>query len=199
MPVKVVSQKRVFDSPYHTLDVVEYEAKSLVHDGYTGQTQREVFASDPAAFVLLYEPKSDRVLMCEQFRIGAWMAGEKEPFLMECPGGFVDEGETPEQSARREAREEAGADVTDIEYIGAFYPSPGCVAEKFHLFIGRIDDMKEGIHGLEEEVEEIKTFFMPADELISMLDKQEIPHGVTALMVASFARHRDRLRKAWGG
>lgn len=36
------------------------------------------------------------------------------------PGGHVEEGETAEQAAVREAREEVGVDVIDIKYLGLF-------------------------------------------------------------------------------
>lgn len=52
----------------------------------------------------------------------------------ELPGGFIDEGETPEEAAVRELSEETGYTVKDIQSLGEFYPSFGSTNEKIHLF-----------------------------------------------------------------
>lgn len=52
----------------------------------------------------------------------------------ELPGGFVDAGETPEEAAVRELKEETGLEADDLRSLGAFYPSFGSTNEKIHLF-----------------------------------------------------------------
>ncbi len=42
------------------------------------------------------------------------------PFGWALPGGFVDYGESLETAARREAREETGLDITDLEQFRAY-------------------------------------------------------------------------------
>jgi ADP-ribose pyrophosphatase len=147
--------------------------------------------------VLLYDSRTDEILLNQQFRMGAMLAGADDPFLLECAGGMIDDGETPEDAARREAWEEAGCRVTDLEPVGICYPSAGSVDEKFHLFIGRIDGARAGHHGVELEGEEIRTHIFPAAQVIEMADAGLIPHGVTLICVHWFARHRERLRKKW--
>ena len=52
----------------------------------------------------------------------------------ELPGGFIDEGETPKEAAKRELKEETGYETDNIQSLGAFYPSFGSTNEKIYLF-----------------------------------------------------------------
>ena len=92
--------------------------------GWTGTIQREVFERGHAAVVLPYDPDQDRVVLIEQFRIGALAAG-RDPWLIETVAGIIEPGETAADLVRREAREEAGCEIADLEEIGTFFPTPG--------------------------------------------------------------------------
>ena len=67
-----------------------------------------------AAAVIALTP-DNKVIVARQFRCGP------EQIMDELPGGLVDPGETPEQSAVREMREEVGYESDNIEYIGKVY------------------------------------------------------------------------------
>ena len=69
-----------------------------------------------------------KVVLQRQYRypISSWQ--------WELPGGFVDEGELPEEAARRELKEETGLEAVNLRNLGAFYPSFGSTNEKIHLF-----------------------------------------------------------------
>jgi ADP-ribose pyrophosphatase len=194
---KIISQKRVFER-FFVLDVVEAEPHSLRHDGYTARIEREVLRhEDAVAAVLLYNPRTDEILFNRQFRMGVFLRGEDDPFVLESAAGGVDKGETPEEGARREALEETGCTVRELEFIGTCYPSGGCLDQKFYMYAGCIDEATPGFHGVEEEGEEIQTLLVPAEEAIRMLDRNEIQNATTVLMLHWFARHHARLKKKW--
>lgn len=193
---KILSQRTVFDG-YHRLDIVSLQPKSLKHDGWAEKMEREVLICNRVASALLYIPETDEILLNQQFRVGALLAGASDPFLFECAAGAIDDGETPEDAARREALEETGCKVTDLESLGVVYSSPGCLSEAFHLFIGRIEKAAHGIYGMEEEGEEIKTHLLPAGDVIRMLDEGRITNATTALVLNWFARNKDKLRQKW--
>lgn len=194
---KLVSRTLEFDK-FHKLEIVVAEPDSLKKNGAACAIQREVFRCGKAALVLMYLPETDQVLMSEQFRMGAFMAEAENPFLLECAGGIVDDGETPEQTAIREACEETGCNVTDIEFIGNFYPSPGCLDEEFFLYCGRIQTAQDGgVFGNEDEEEEIKTHLIDVSTLKEMMAKNDIKHGMTAIAMLWFFAHHDRLRQKW--
>lgn len=196
-PSKIVSETRVFKG-FLSLDVVKAAPPSLRGEGHAPEISREVLRVGDVAGVLLYDPKRDEILLNQQFRMGALMAGATDPCLFELVGGLVDAGETPAEAARREAVEEAGCTVTELEPVAVCYSSPGCLDEVFHLFIGRVDAPRAGLHGLETEGEEIRTHLFPADKVIDMADQGLIPHGMTLLCINWLARHRARLRQKWG-
>lgn len=52
----------------------------------------------------------------------------------ELPGGLIDPGETPEQAAVRELKEETGYEADEVISLGYFYPLFGSTDEKIHLF-----------------------------------------------------------------
>src|SRR3546814_12249002 len=84
-------------------------------------------------------------------------AKDDNPWLIEIVAGIIEDGETPEDMARREATEEAGCTITDIEPIASFYPSPGGSAEYVHIFCGRKDSTGiGGMHGNTSEAEDIR-------------------------------------------
>lgn len=70
----------------------------------------------------------ENILTLKQYRypIHSWQR--------ELPGGFIDEGETPQEAAIRELSEETGYQVKEIQSLGVFYPSFGSTNEKIHLF-----------------------------------------------------------------
>jgi 8-oxo-dGTP pyrophosphatase MutT (NUDIX family) len=46
----------------------------------------------------------------------------------------VDPGETPEQAARRELREETGLEALELTYLGNLHPDTGRVQVEAHAF-----------------------------------------------------------------
>ena len=69
---------------------------------------RAGFVGSDAAIILPYDPKTDRVLLIEQFRFGPFLREDANPWILEPIAGRIDAGEAPEKAACREAMEEAG-------------------------------------------------------------------------------------------
>jgi ADP-ribose pyrophosphatase len=165
--------------------------------GWTEVMSRELFERGDATVVLPYDPARDTVVLIEQFRIGAYAAG-LAPWLIEPVAGIVEPGETPEEVARREALEEAGCEIAELEPIATVLPSPGGTSEILHLYCGRIDSAGVGgLHGLAHENEDIRAFTLSADSALERLAKGEYNNASTVMTLQWLALNRGRLRKLW--
>ncbi|WP_306150981.1 NUDIX domain-containing protein [Roseovarius sp. MMSF_3281] len=175
-------------------------AYELRHPGFAGgmspQVRREVFVATDAAIVLPYDPRRDRVLLVEQFRMGPFGRGDARPWMLEPVAGRVDGGEDPAVTARRECEEEAGLALRGLEHISSHYCSPGCSTEYFHLFLGLCDlpEVEKGQGGLESEDEDIRTHVLGFEQAMDLLHSGEADNGPLVLSLLWLQRERARLR-----
>jgi ADP-ribose pyrophosphatase len=174
----------------------------IQHERFDGNWSRaytrEIYhRSKQVAGVLLFDPQHDKVVMIEQFRAGPMSNGDY-PWTMEIPMGMVDAGETPEQAARREAIEESGCEVAELQPIATYYSSPGGTSEQIFLFVGRTNMPAEGgIFGIEAEDEDIRVHIMDAARAIGMIYGNKIRDAQTMVALQWFAMHHTELRSRW--
>lgn len=160
----------------------------------------ELIVGRDQAVVLLYDAALDCVVLNEQFRSAPYFRGDKNPWLLEVSGGFMDKDETPEQTARREAAQETGQAVSHVESIGSFYISPGSMLEKAHFFIAsvRVDtDKLKKIWGEHNEGEQVGTHLIPAKKLFKMADAGEIKQLAAYMLIKHLQQNHHRLRTQW--
>lgn len=171
---------------------------TLFAGGLSRPFTREVLQRDPVAAVLPYDPVRDTVVLIEQFRAGKMLSGTGEPWMIEIVAGIIEEGETPEVMARREAVEEAGCTILALETLPGFYPSSGSCSEYVHMFCGKVDsEGLGGIHGLDHEDEDIRVWVEPADRALERLFNNELDNAITIVALQWLALNRERLRKQW--
>ena len=169
----------------------------LFAGGWSGAIEREVFERGHAVGVLPYDPVADSVVLIEQFRIGALVAG-MSPWLIEVVAGIAEEGEAPEEVARRETQEEAGLEIQALMPMCRYLVSPGGSSESVRLYCGRVDSRGAGgIHGLAEEHEDIRVDHLPYGEAMRLLEEGLVTNSVGLIALQWLALHRDRVRAAW--
>ena len=169
----------------------------LFAGGWSGVIEREVFERGHAVGVLPYDPVADSVVLIEQFRVGALVAG-MSPWLIEVVAGIVEEGEAPEEVARRETREEAGLEIQALMPMCRYLVSPGGSSESVRLYCGRVDSRGAGgIHGLAEEHEDIRVDRLPYGDAMRLLEEGRVTNSVSLIALQWLALHRDRVRAAW--
>lgn len=158
---------------------------------------RELFVRHDAVCVLPYDPVRDEVVLIEQFRVGA-LDKKRSPWLLELVAGLIEEGEQPEQVARREAHEEADLALDLLWPITEYFPSPGGSDERVHLYLGRCDSSTaEGVHGLTEEGEDIRVHVLSYSEAMRLLKEGVIDNAASLIALQWLALNRDEVRGAW--
>jgi ADP-ribose pyrophosphatase len=181
------------------VDVVKFRHRRF-DGGWSGERVYDIVRRGGAVGVMLYDPDRDSVVLVEQFRLAALIGG-RSPWQIEAVAGLIDDGETPEEVARREVHEETGlVPLGPLVPIQTILPATGSLDEAVPLFCSRVDSrLASGIHGLAEEHEDIRVLVKTVAEIEAMLDAGEIESAHTLILLYWLLRHRDRLRREWLG
>jgi ADP-ribose pyrophosphatase len=165
---------------------------------WSGERSYEVLRRGQAVAIVLYDPDRDAVVLVEQFRLPALLAGSS-PWQLEAAAGLIDTDETPEAVAIRETREETGLTlIGEPIRIQRYLSSSGNSDEGVVLFCGRVDSAAAGgVHGLPEEHEDIRVVVKTLAEIEALIDAGAIESGHTLIGLYWLLRHRDRLRRLW--
>jgi ADP-ribose pyrophosphatase len=137
------------------------------------------------------------VVLIEQFRPGA-MRGDDSPWMLELIAGVVEPGEDDEDVVHREAMEEAGCEVSELVPVATVLPSAGACSEQVRLFCGRVTTAAiGGVHGLEDEGEDILVHSVSRVDALRLLAEDRIPNGHTLIALQWLQIHGDALRARW--
>jgi ADP-ribose pyrophosphatase len=169
----------------------------LFAGGWSEPIVREVFERGDAVGVLPYDPVSDSLVLIEQFRPGA-LRGDDSPWMLELIAGIVEAGESDEDVVHREAMEEAACELSELLPIATVFPSAGACTEQVRLFCGRVSKASiGGLHGLEEEGEDILVHSVSRADALQLLADNRIPNGHTLIALQWLHIHGDSLRERW--
>jgi ADP-ribose pyrophosphatase len=194
--VEILAKDTVFKG-YFQIDRYRLRHRTFA-GGWTADITREIFERGHAVVVMLYDPVRDAVALIEQFRTGALAAGWY-PWLIECVAGIIEPGEHPDEVARRETKEEAGADPTNMVDVGAYLVTAGGSSESCRLYCAQVDSSTiDGLHGLEHEGEDIRVFTVPTTEAYAMTKDGRINNAMAVVAIQWLMLERDGLRKSWG-
>ena len=165
--------------------------------GWTEPLTRELVLRRPAVALLPYDPVADRVVLLEQFRLGAWIA-DRPAWMIEIPAGLIDADESAAESAVRETQEETGLAVSELLPIMEFATSPGGFSEWISLFCARVEaPAASSLHGLVTEQEDIRILPMAADDALALLAEGRIQNAFTLIALQWLALNRESLRRRW--
>ncbi|WP_211321784.1 ADP-ribose diphosphatase [Photobacterium indicum] len=177
--VEILSSEKVYNGFF---SMVKYRLRHKLFDGsWSKPLDRELFERGHAAALLPYDPIEDKVVILEQFRIGA-MVAEFTPWQLEIVAGIIEPGESAHDVACREAVEEAGLMVTDLEKVTRYLSSSGGCSEALDVFVGRVDSTQaQGIHGLIDEGEDIRVHVITRQEAYQWVVSGKIENAASII------------------
>ncbi|MDD3288991.1 MAG: NUDIX domain-containing protein [Alphaproteobacteria bacterium] len=193
---EIVSRETLFQGYYR---VERFRIKSeRFAGGWTRPYSREVLdRGQRCSGVLPFDPQQDKVVLIEQFRPGV-MSRDEYPWIIELVAGVSEAGESLEETAIREAREEAGCEITSMLPIMDYYSNPGCTNEHASLFVGRTIAPENGsIYGVESEDEDTRVMVLSTVEALNLLYSKRIRDAATIIALQWFALRHTELRSRW--
>ncbi len=141
-----ISTERVFSGKVFSVDRDRVRIPN-------GRTVTLEVVRHPKSVVLVPVPEPGHVILVRQYRYPI------NKNLWELPAGSVDEGESPEQAARRECHEEVGLVPSTVVRLSAMYPTPGyCDEEMVYFRLSGLERTDEQAAVDEDEDIEVKTF-----------------------------------------
>ena len=167
--------------------LTRYEIDYHRRDGRIEAQTREVYDRGEGAVLLLYNSDHKTVVLTRQFRLPAFVIGEPSELIEAC-AGLLD-AQDPETAIRREAEEETGYRVGDVEKLWTVFMTPGSVTERLHFFIAPYEaEMKvSGGGGEEAEGEDIEVLEMPLATALEMVRTGEICDAKTIMLLQHVA------------
>lgn len=142
------------------------------------ETKYLVLRSGPGVAVLAVTDDR-RVVLTREYRHPVGQV------IFDLPGGGMKRGESLEEAALRELREEAGLEAKRLEQLGSFFPSPARASTVVHVFLAR--DLTPVPRNL-DPFEDIEVHFVPWTEALAMAERQEIREAT--LIYALFMAQR---------
>jgi nudix-type nucleoside diphosphatase (YffH/AdpP family) len=165
-------------------------ARVRMDDGSVAE--REIVDHPSGAAVLLYNPEKRTALLVSELRPPVEWVGE--PRMLEVVAGKLDEGDAA-ACARREAKEEAGVELGELEYVGRMWATPATSTERVDYFLAAFteaDRVAEG-GGLEEEQEELRVREIALSKLWQLAEAGELEDAKTFLLLQALRIRRPAL------
>lgn len=135
-----------YDVTYETIDRQE-KIYEMISRNKNISSQQELWGEKPDAVVIMATDESgERIVLSKEFRLaaGGW--------VYNFPAGLIDDGETPEESAKRELWEETGLELYEInDKLGLSYSAVGFSNEMNVCVIGKArGEFRESTSTVEE-------------------------------------------------
>ena len=189
--VKITTKETVYQGyasvEYYTL------RHRLFEGGWSPTFGRELLVRYNAVAVLPYDPITDKVILIEQFRIGA-LKDDCSPWQLEVVAGVIDKDKTKEEIAHMELKEEAGLETDNLIRVHQYWTSPGCLSENVTLYCAIVDsNQADGIHGVDSENEDIKVHVMESSKAFEIVKSGRINNAFTIIALQWLELNKDTL------
>ena len=193
--VEIIARETLY-SGFFSMDLYRFRHR-LFNGEMSGEIRRDIFERGHAAVLLPFDPVRDEVVLVEQIRIAAYDVSAS-PWLLEMVAGMIEEGESVEDVARREALEEAGLVVGRTKPVLSYLASPGGTSERLSIMVGEVDaTTAEGIHGLADENEDIRVHVVSREQAYQWVEEGKIDNAASVIALQWLQLHYQTLRNEW--
>lgn len=166
-PFQTLSSRIAWSCPWYSVR----QDKILLPNGQQGQFN--VVQHDGAVWIVPITTAGDMVLLHHfRYTVNDW--------CWEVPAGGIRDGQSPEEVARQELREETGGEAVRWHYIGQFYTSNGISNEVGHVFLATGVTLHETHH---EPAEVLEVHPTPLQKALHMAHSNQISDGPSALSI----------------
>ena len=117
--------------------------------------------------------KDKEVVLIEQYRHGS------EEVSLEIPGGMVDPGEEPRQTAARELLEETGYEAREVVLLGKTRPNPAIQDNWIHTFLARGVEYRR--EPLNQGTERTRVRLVPLAQIPALIREGAIVHSLVVV------------------
>jgi ADP-ribose diphosphatase len=163
-PWRVQSSEKLVDCRIFTV------RKDVSVNPRTGQAHEMFILEQPNWVNVIPLTADEQVIMVEQWRHGT------RSVHLETPGGLMEDGETPEQSARRELLEETGYETGEVVHLGTVHPNPAIQTNWQHYILAT--NCRKVAEPNLDHAEDIQVKLVPLLEVPRLIEKGEITHGI---------------------
>lgn len=126
---------------------------------------------------------NDEVVLVEQYRHGS------ESVTIEIPGGMVDPGEEPLQTAKRELLEETGYAGENWIQIGEVFPNPAMQNNRCFTFL--TTNCKKVSETNFDTTEYIVSYTQPESQIPNLVSQGKITHSLVVAAFYWYALYKD--------
>jgi nudix-type nucleoside diphosphatase (YffH/AdpP family) len=177
-----VTDVELLAAGWHVLRKTTFEYTDAA--GSTSTQQRETYDRGNGATALLFDRERRTVLLTRPFLYPVYVNDHLDGMLIEPAAGLRDDDD-PLTAIRREAAEETGVEIGEVQHVYDVYMSPGSVTERIHFFAAPYDASarRQERGGLEAEGEDIELLELGIDEALTWIRDGRIQDAKTIMLL----------------
>ena len=158
----------IYESDYVCL----YTDKVRLPSGYIIDKYHQIHYPHESVVVVIFNEKAE-ILMIREKRYTV------HRLEWEVPAGRIEDGETKEEAARREAMEETGCTLKDLRFLCTQNPANGMSDCTLHVFAAKVDSE----NSIQDVDEVAYKRWMPISQVKELLRNNETKDGVSILAI----------------